>query len=61
MTFTENFALVLFMSPIVLGLAFVLLNWLADQLIVISSMRAEDFGIFAVLILICAVVAWIMT
>ena len=61
MTFTENFALILFMSPIVLGLAFVLLNWLTDQLIVISSMRAEDFGIFAVLILICAVVAWIMT
>ena len=61
MTFIENFALVLFMSPIVLGLAFMILNWLADQLIVIGDMRAEDFGIFAVFILICAVIAWTMT
>ena len=61
MTFIENFALVLFMSPIVLGIAFMILNWLADQLTVIGDMRAEDFGIFAVFILICAVIAWTMT
>lgn len=61
MTFMENFILVIFMSPIVLGLAFVMLNWLVDELSVIGDMRAEDFGIFAVFMLVCAVIAWTMT
>ena len=61
MTFMENFILILFMSPIVLSLAFVVLNWLIDELSVIGNMRAEDFGIFAVFILVCAVIAWTMT
>ena len=50
MTFMENFILVLFMSPIVLSLAFVVLNWLVDELSVIGDMRAEDCGICAVFI-----------
>lgn len=61
MTFMDNFILVLFMSPIVIGLAFVILNWLAEELMVLGSMRTEDFVIFAVFILICAVIAWTMT
>lgn len=61
MTFMENFILVIFMSPIVLGLVFVMLNWLVDELSVIGDMRAEDFGIFAVFMLVCAVIAWTMT
>jgi hypothetical protein len=38
-----------------------MLNWLVDELSVIGDMRAEDFGIFAVFMLVCAVIAWTMT
>ena len=37
------------------------IKWLVDELSVIGDMRAEDFGIFAVFILVCAVIAWTMT
>ena len=61
MTFIENFALILAVSPIVLGLSFVVLNWLVDELQVIADFTLTDFYMCVGFLIVCAVIAYAIT